>query len=190
MLSPGRGAALLALACAAPRAWADGVQVRLTELTRKTYSIEGVFQVKASSTAVWDVLTDYDRIGRFVSSMRHSRVVETRPDGTLIMEQEAVGRVLFFSRTVRLRLEVRRDAEGLRFEDLDHKDFRRYAGSWTTRAAAGGTEVTYRLEAEPDFMAPSLLKRRGLRRGAKDLLEQVRAEILRREARETTTRAP
>lgn len=178
-----RGAVLLALACAAPSAWADDVTVRLTAQTRKAYTVVGVFQVAASSAAVWSVLTDYDHIDRFVSSMRESRVVETRPDGTYVVEQQAVGSVLFFSRKVRVRLAVRRSDAELNFADLGHADFRCYAGSWTTRPLGSGTEVTYRLEAEPDFLAPSVLMRRGLARGAKDLLDQVRAEIVRRAAK-------
>ena len=67
----------------------------------------------------------------------------------------------------------------LSFEDTIRKDFRPYGGSWKARALSSGTEATYRLEAEPDFMAPSLLLRRGLKRGAKDLLDQVRAKIRR-----------
>ena len=180
MNSLGRGVVLLALVCVAPLAWADDVTIILTEQTHKAYTVEGVFQVKASSTSVWNVLTDYDHIARFVPSMRQSRVVETRPDGSSLVNQEAVGSVLFFSKAVHVRLDVRRDDEALRFEDLLHKDFRRYAGSWTARTVGEQVEVTYRLEAEPDFMAPSTLMRRGLKRGAKDLLNQVRAEIVRR----------
>ena len=183
MNSLGRGAVLLALACAAPSARADDVKISLTEQTHKANTVEGDFQVKASSTCVWSVLTDYDHIARFVPSMRQSRVTKTRPDGSLLVEQEAVGGVLFFSKKVHLRLEVRRDGEALRFKDLLHKDFRRYAGSWMARAAGDQVEVTYRLEAEPDFMTPSALMRRGLKRGAKDLLDQVRAEIVRRAAK-------
>jgi len=177
-----RGACILALSCgAASWAMADAVEVRLTEQPHKEYTVEGVFLVKASSAAVWGALTDYDHIDRFVPSMRQSRVVETRPDGSLIVEQEAVGSILFFSKAVHVRLEVRRDdQEELRFQDLVRKDFRRNAGSWRVRSLGAGSEVTYRLVAVPGFAAPSVMLRRGFKRGAKDLLDQVRVEILRR----------
>jgi carbon monoxide dehydrogenase subunit G len=176
------GAVLLVLACAVPLIWADGAKISLTEQPHQTYTVEGAFHVDASSAVVWGVLTDYDHLALFVASMRDSRLVETRPDGTVIVEQEAVGGVLFFSKTVHVRLEVRRSDEKLSFEDLSHQDFRRYAGSWQTRSVANGTEVTYRLSAEPGFKAPSLLVRRGLKRGARKLLDQVRTEIVRRSA--------
>jgi uncharacterized protein YndB with AHSA1/START domain len=181
MKSLRRGAVLLALACAASSARAEGVEVRLSERTHAAYVVEGSFRVAASSAAVWAVLTDYDHIADFVPSMRESRAVEARPDGSRIVAQRAVGSVLFFSKSLRVRLEVRREGEErLRFIDLDHKDFRVYAGSWRVRAVPGCSLVDYRLEAEPDFLTPALLMRRGLKRGASDLLDEVRAEILRR----------
>lgn len=183
MISPSRAAVLLALALGAASARADEIQVRLTETTRKDYTVEGVFQVKASSTAVWSVLTDYDHIARFVPAMRESRLVETKADGGLVVDQEAVGSVLFFSKAVHVRLDVHRADETLRFVDVIRKDFRLYSGSWNVRAAGDSTEVTYRLEAEPDFLSPAILMRRGLKRGAADLLDQVRAEIVRRAAK-------
>lgn len=175
-----RAAVLLALALGAPSAFAGGVDVKVGRGPDKDYCVEGAFSVKASSAAVWAVLTDYDRIGGFVKAMRRSKVVESRVDGVIVVEQEAVGGVMIFSRTVRVVLEIRREPDRLTFKDVGREDFWDYSGSWSVSPTAEGSEVVYRLNALPDFMVPSFLMRSGMKKGARDLLEQVRAEIERR----------
>lgn len=163
-------AALAAAALPASAASPSGVSLRLDGGSGKSYDVEGSFTVRASSAAVWRVLTDYDRIADFVPSMRRSRVVGTEAGGATLVEQEAVGGAFFLRRAVRVTLEVRRDGDALTFHDVSGKDFRRYDGSWTTHETPAGTVVTYRLRAEPDFLAPGFFVRRGLSRGARDLL--------------------
>ena len=175
----------IALALAASIAGAGGAraqdaEVRLTRGPDKAYEVTGLFTVAASTAAVWDVLADYERIPSFVSSMRSSRVRETRSDGALLVEQEAIGDAYFLSRTVRLLLEVRRSPAVMLFADVGLKDFSAYSGSWAAEATPMGARVTYRLRARPRFRAPSFILRGAMKRGARKLLDQVRAEILRR----------
>lgn len=180
-----RTAALAAaLLGAAGAARASDTEVTLTRHPDKTYEISGLFTVDASTDIVWDVLTDYDKIPSFVSSMRSSRVEESRPDGTKIVAQKAVGDMFFLSKTMRILLQVRRspDApERLRFTDVGHQDFRTYDGDWEVRPITVGAGVSYHLLVEPSFPAPSFLMLRAMRNGARKLLDQVRAEIIRRE---------
>ncbi|MFI5349138.1 MAG: SRPBCC family protein [Elusimicrobiota bacterium] len=137
--------------------------------------------MNASTPMVWSVLTDYDRIPKFVASMRASRVREILADGSLIVEQKAVGRMFFLSKTMRLVLDVRRTPGSLRFTDTGHQDFQVYDGDWEVRPITAGTSVTYHLLVEPRFSMPSFFAGRAMKRGAQRLLEQVRAEIVRRE---------
>lgn len=160
-------------------AWAQ-TEVRLKRLPRAAYEVAGGFTVDASSTAVWSVLTDYEGIPSFVSSIRTSRIRETREDGSLLVEQKAVGGMFFLSRTAAILLEVRREPGSLRFEDIGRESFWRYEGGWDAEEAPDGVRVSYHLIAQPDFVAPSLLMSRAMKRGARELLEQVRAEIVRR----------
>lgn len=173
-------AGLLVLAGSAASAQAD---VRLKRLPSAAYELHGGFDVAASSGAVWEVLTDYAGIPSFVSSMRSSRVLETRPDGTLLVEQKATGGMFFLTRTVTILLVVRREADDLAFEDVGRESFWRYEGGWSTAETPAGTRVNYRLVAQPDFVAPSMIMSRAMKRGARDLLDQVRVEIERRRDR-------
>ncbi len=181
-------AIFLASAGAASAAGSDGVTVKLSQHPDKAFEVQGAFTVEASSAVVWGVLADYEHIPDFVPSMKLSRVREARPDGSLLIEQEAVGGMFFVTRKVRVLLNVRRSPDSVQFDDIDRHDFWIYSGGWTTAPAPGGTSVAYRLLAQPDFPAPSFLLRGIMRRGARDLLVQVRAEIARRAAREPSPR--
>jgi len=142
------------------------------------YRVEGSFRVDAPATVVWAVLTDYDRVSSFVSSMRSSTA--RRESGRLLVTQEAVGRAGPFSRTMRVVLEVTEDApERISFRDVCGGSFHSYAGSWTIARDGDGLRITYALDARPRS-SPPLFARSIMASNARQLLEQVRTEILRR----------
>lgn len=184
------GAMLLASALAPSPARADDLDVRLRRNDDKSYEVAGLFSVKASSAVVWGVLEDYAEIPAFVHSMKRSAVRETRPDGTVLVEQEAVGGLFLISKKVHILLEIRRAPERLDFVDVGREDFRSYSGDWRTQPAAGGTLVTYDLRADPRFPAPGFVMKGVMRRGAIELLQQVRDEIDRRDAAARPGAAP
>jgi Polyketide cyclase / dehydrase and lipid transport len=142
-----------------------------------TLRLEGRFTAQASGATAWSVLTDYDHIQDFVSSMRTSRV-RCRGDGFLLVEQESVGRALFFQRTLRLLLKVREEPRrSITFEDVSRASFERYEGSWSLRETPGGVDVTYRLATRGGSMTPGFVMRGASRRMVEELLGQVRAEM-------------
>ena len=173
-------AVLFILGFGAVQASATATEVKLERLPSSAYEVRGAFTVAASTAEVWNVLTDYEGIPAFVSSMRFSRVRETRADGTLLVEQKAVGGMFFLRRTVTILLEVRREPASLSFEDIGRESFWRYEGNWDTQETPEGVRVSYHLIAQPDFIAPSMVMSRVMKRGARDLLDQVRVEIVRR----------
>lgn len=173
-------AGLLLFAGRAASAQSD---VSLKRLPSAAYELHGAFEVAASSAAVWEVLTDYEGIPSFVSSMRSSKVKEALPDGSLVVEQKAVGGMFFLTRTVTILLVVRREEQSLSFEDVGRESFWRYEGGWRTEQTPTGVRVDYRLVAQPDFVAPSMIMSRAMKRGARELLDQVRVEIERRRDR-------
>lgn len=180
-------AVLVAAFAAAPGAEASEAEVRLRRLPSAAYEVAGAFTVAASTTAVWGVLADYENIPSFVSSMKLSRVREARLDGVLLVEQQASGGMFFLAREVTLLLEVRREAQSLAFEDVGRESFWRYEGTWRTEKALDRVTVTYHLIVQPDFVAPSFVMSRAMRRGTRELLNQVRAEIVRRSRQERKT---
>ena len=182
MLSAIRSTALLlALIGIASCSSAAETEVALTRHQDKSYEISGLFTVDASTSAVWAVLTDYEHIPGFVSSMRSSHIRESRRDGSLLVEQVAVGDMFFLTKKMHVLLEVRLGPERLRFTDVGHDGFRTYDGDWEVRPITLGSGVSYHLLVEPSFLAPSFILSRAMKKGARKLLDQVRAEIVRRE---------
>ena len=159
----------------------DGIALRLTHGT-SGIAIEGRFAIAAPSSIAWNVLTDYDSIARFVSSMRSSHVVG-RSDDTLFVDQQAVGRLFLFSHRLHTSLRIEEEPPTrIRFVDLLGRDFRSYRGEWRIEPSSAGTTVIYDLEADPSFPIPDFVARGLFRSTARELLSQVRAEIERRAA--------
>lgn len=156
------------------------VVVSFADLGDSTMRLEGRFMTAASSATAWSVLTDYDHIPAFVASMRSSRV-KARGDGYLLVEQESVARMLWFQRKLDVVLKVREEPPHLiAFDDVSKASFERYEGSWTLLDTPAGREVIYRLTVKGGFIG--LVARSRSQNMVRELLEQVRAEIGRREA--------
>jgi len=159
---------------------AETPQVSIQDFENGTYHVEGYFTVQSSSETAWNVLTDYENIPHFVSSIRSSRV-QRRDTTHTLLEQQSIGRVFFLSRIIRLSLLVQENAgEGITFKDLSRKDFYFYRGFWKIEEIAGGVGVSYVLEARRKFKIPDFLMRGALQKGAEELLGEVQAEINRR----------
>jgi polyketide cyclase/dehydrase/lipid transport protein len=142
--------------------------------------VEGRCFVDAPATAAWSVLTDYDGIDKFVSSIRESRVSRDG-DGQILVDQVAVGHVFLFSRHFRVTLRVDEEPPGrIRFEDILHKDFVSYRGEWQIEGTGSRVEIVYRVSAQPSFSVPGFIARGLFKRTVSELLGQVREEIVRR----------
>jgi hypothetical protein len=174
--------ALCVLLLAAPARAAAPPEVTLDD-AKEGCRVRGVFDTPATlAPIVWDVLTDYDHIGTFVRSMRASRV-EKRDSKGILVRQDAVGGVFLFRRRVQVLLDVHEEpGRRIAFRDVLGKDFREYVGEWRIAADSTGTHVTYQLQAEPKMPMPRSVCRGMLKHVARDLLQEVRDEILRRGA--------
>ena len=146
------------------------------------YTVEARFEVEASSATVREVLTDYEGIPRFMPDVRKS-VVRERAGSRVMVEQEAVSKVLMFSKTVHLLLEVTEGARSIAFRDQCGRSFSRYDGLWTLADDGGRTIVTYTLSAKPTFSVPPFMIKRLLDSNARDTITQLRAESALRTAR-------
>lgn len=140
------------------------------------YTVTARFSVPQPRDVALAVLTDYEEIPRFMPHVTSS-VVRGRFEGGAIVEQEAVSRLMMFSRRVHLLLEVEEADDALRFRDASGRSFARYAGAWQFVEHEGGTTITYELLAEPSFDVPEFLLVRLLRRDAARMIQRLRAEM-------------
>lgn len=165
---------LLALAFAlATDAPAPDVTVRET---RGVYSVSARFVVPEPPRVVLGVLTDYEGIPRFMPGVRKSAVLERAP-GTAVVEQEALSRLLMFSKTIHLVLDITEGVDTVRFRDRSGRSFTRYEGSWRLCEVAGGTEILYVLTAQPSFDVPEFVLKRLLKRDSGQMIESLRKEM-------------
>jgi ribosome-associated toxin RatA of RatAB toxin-antitoxin module len=146
------------------------------------YHVSGSFATAATTETAWEVVTDYDRIHDFVSTIKRSRVVARSPEGVLLVEQEGKASYLFLSKTIKLTLAVREyRPERVDFEQVGGKPFPFYEGAWTIEPSPEGSIVRYDLVVEPGRAAgPGFVASRALPRNIERQLAEVRAEIERR----------
>jgi hypothetical protein len=132
---------------------------------------------------VWEVLTDYDNVSRFVANMS-CRVVKREGD-ELWVDQTVGGGFLFIRQEVRGLLRVRETPpRSICLEEVTRRHFSLYQAAWDIAPPLPGQRplVTYRLEAErsrdtPGFVTPELF-----RQAAQDLVIGMKREMDRREA--------
>ena len=140
------------------------------------YSVLATFSVSQPAAAVMSVLSDYDRIPRFMPDVRSSTVLE-RSDGHAVVEQEAVAKFLMFSKRIHLVLEVDETPGSLRFRDRCGASFSRYEGGWTLTETGDRTLIAYELTAHPSFDVPEFLLTRLLKRDSTRMIQRLQAEI-------------
>lgn len=143
------------------------------------YHVTAAFAVSETAESVMAVLTDFERIPKFMPDMDVSRVIERNPEG-LVVEQQATSRFMLFSKRVHLVLEVRESGDSLRFRDRCGQSFSTYEGSWLISQHDSLTVVDYELKARPTFDVPAFVLKRLLRRDSVDLIDRIRAEISQR----------
>jgi ribosome-associated toxin RatA of RatAB toxin-antitoxin module len=143
------------------------------------YTIAARFTVPVTPAVVLAVLTDYDAIPRFLPNVKSSRLLE-RKDGHVLVEQQAVVKVMFFSTRIHLLLGIDEEPLALRFVDRSGKSFVRYEGAWTVVEQDEGVEISYALTAKPAFEAPGFIVRRLMQRDASDQIERLQREMMAR----------
>jgi ribosome-associated toxin RatA of RatAB toxin-antitoxin module len=149
---------------------------------RGIYSVTARFQVPQSPALALAVLTDYAQIPRFMPGVETSLVLERSP-GRAVVEQEAVSRLMLFSKRVHLVLEITESADSLIFRDRSGRSFTRYEGTWLLCDVNGQTQILYELTAQPSFDVPEFLLKRLLRRDSGQMIEGLRREIAARSTR-------
>ena len=143
------------------------------------FTVTATFDVPHDASLATSVLTDYEQISRFVPDVTKSVIVQ-RADGHIVVEQEAVARMLMFSKRVYLLLDVHQEEGIIRFCDRSGRSFSRYEGSWRLTGGDERTTIAYELTARPSFDVPEFILGRLLKRDAKKMIEGLRQEMARR----------
>jgi hypothetical protein len=144
--------------------------------SRGLYTVTARFRVAQPVSAALAVLTDYERIPRFMPDVKTS-IVRHRSAGHVLVEQEAVSGIMLFSKRIYLLLDVHEDGDGVRFRDASGRSFSHYEGAWRLSQHDGKTVICYELSARPSFSVPEFLLTRLFRKDAKQMIERLQTEI-------------
>jgi hypothetical protein len=160
---------------------ADEVSVNFQKIDG-VCDVDGFFNVTADCSTAWDVLTDYDQMRHFVSGLKRSHLEEYSGKGRFLVEQEFEGGFLFVTKRVRVSLAVCETRwQSILFEDVGHKDFEFYKGSWELQHEPNGQlKITYALKARQNLNEP--FAGNYMKDGIQNLLDSIQKEILRRQA--------
>ena len=154
---------------------APGDDVKVRE-DHGVYTVRATFEVAQPAEIAFAVLTDYEAIPRFMPNISSSIVLE-RAGGRAIVEQQAVSRLMMFSKRVHLVLDIEEGAGTLTFSDRCRRSFARYEGAWHVSEQNGRTRITYELSAQPTFDVPEFVLRRVLKRDSREMIERLEREI-------------
>jgi ribosome-associated toxin RatA of RatAB toxin-antitoxin module len=150
--------------------------------SRGVYSVTARFSVDSPPEKVREVLTDYESIPAYSSSIVKSEI-KSRKNSNVILEQVGSQRILpVYSVDVYLLLRVEETRDGIEFEDILGGDFRIYRGRWKIAAIQGGSEVEYFLTAQPAFYVPGFIGNMIFVGKAKEICRELIDEIDRRSA--------
>jgi hypothetical protein len=151
--------------------------------TGDTFTIEADWSVAASADAVWDVLTDFDRMALIVSSVDASRIIN-RNGNRFEVEQKSHADVglLRISRDSLRQVELlpkREIRSRLLKGDLKSSDF-------TTRITeeAGAAKVSVRGTFVTTGLAGAVITAEAVQLQTQRAYQELREEILRRKAHE------
>ena len=171
--------ALFALQAAAACA-ADDLAV---DVERKggSFSIRAGATVAAPASLVWEVLTDYDNLARFIPGLSRS-TVELRAANRVQLHQKGEARFLFFAYPIDVRLEVVESPRDSITSRAVGGNLRRMNGRYELQRAAGGVRLRYTGELEPDFALPPVIGTLAVRSMVEEEFGAMVAEIERRAA--------
>ncbi len=139
--------------------------------------------IAAPVAVVWEVLTDYEHLPRFIPGIAKS-VVRLRDGGRLLVEQSGEARFFIFSFPIEVQLEVTEQPPQWISSRAVAGNVRRMSGRYEIQPDMehGTVLLRYVGEIEPDFELPPLIGVAALRSTAAEQFTAMVAEIERRAA--------
>lgn len=177
-------ALILAFGAMSGQAWAADVSgdvaVRV-DIRDDVVRIDVETTVAATLGQVWEVLTDFENLPRFISGISSSTVLGR--DGNLVRVSQTgktrVGPFAFEFRSVR-------ELTLTPFEKLESRmlsgNMKRFHGTTRIEAADGKTRIRFQSEAVPDTWLPLRLGRSSIEAETREHFQEICQEVLRRKA--------
>jgi carbon monoxide dehydrogenase subunit G len=181
-----RIAALLLLALAAGMAWAatpdaGSEPVVTVEIKDGVVHTKAEVTIPASAREVWDVLTDFDNLSRYISSVTSSKVLSR--DGNMVRVAQT-GKAGFGPFT--FEFQTVREVTLSPFEKFESRliegNMKRMLSTTRLGSDVGMTRIHYVAESVPDTVLPLGLARSTIESATRDHYKEMTREILRRKS--------
>jgi hypothetical protein len=146
-----------------------------------TFRVDATLFAPVGQEVAWDVLTDFDRMAKFVPNLQTSRVV-SRDGNRVVIHQRGVARfgplAFGFSSERLIEMTPRFEIRSIQLRG----NMRRLESLTRFSAEEGGTHLVYRVEVEPGALYPAALTERFLRDEVAEQFDAIVQEMLRRDA--------
>lgn len=156
----------------------NGVAVRV-EIQDEVVRINAEVAIPASAREVWDVLTDWENLPRYVSNIASSKVVARNGNVVRVAQTGKAGFGPFsfeFQSTREMTLTPYEKFESRMVEG----NMKRFRGVTRLEAGEGVTRVTYQSEAVPDTALPLGLARSTIESETREHYVEISREVMRR----------
>jgi carbon monoxide dehydrogenase subunit G len=164
-----------AFAAAADDVWID------VDRNGRSFAIQATATIGAPVAVVWEVLTDYDRLARFIPGLSVSSV-HRRSGNRVQLEQKGEARFLFFSYPIEVVLDVVESPRSSISSRAVGGNLRRMSGRYDVNNSGGGVSLRYTGDLEPDFELPPIIGTLAVRTMVEEQFGAMVAEIERRAA--------
>jgi hypothetical protein len=118
--------------------------------------VEASAEFEGTLERTWQVLTDYDRLGKFIPNMSLSRVTGRSADG-IHVEQKGEARLLFWSYPIEVKLAVTEFPFDRVVSHAVGGNFREMSGTYTLESRGGRLRMRYSGRMVPAFYVPPLI---------------------------------
>ncbi|MEJ8814167.1 SRPBCC family protein [Variovorax ureilyticus] len=147
-----------------------------------TVTVEVSAEMPVDPRTVWNVITDYDHLPRFIPYMRSSRVLQREAD-RVIVEQSGELAFLFFRQPVEVKLAVVESPQTHVAARAIGGNLRALDGRYTVESLPSGyTRLSYSGRLVPGFDVPPVIGRIALQTVMARQFDAMVKEIVRRDA--------
>jgi ribosome-associated toxin RatA of RatAB toxin-antitoxin module len=149
------------------------------DIAGDTIRVDVDFLVDAPRDAVWTVLTDFERMPRFVSNLKESKVLDRTPERVHLLQKgvASFGPITFAFESEREILLAPPDKI---HSKLLRGNLKRYHGDTLLHAQGQRTRIEFHSEAATDAFIPPYFGRRFVENETREQYVEIAAEVARR----------
>jgi hypothetical protein len=121
-----------------------------------SYAVYVVMELDAPVEKVRALLTDYAHLDRLNASIRASKIIDAKGDGTVRVLTRFENCIVFFCVNLQRVEDITQDYQGRILVAMvpDLSSFRSGQASWEVTSTGSGSRVIHRATLEPDFWLP------------------------------------